>query len=86
MRVWIDMSAPAHVLVFRPLVDILRERGHDVELTAREYAQTTELLRLHGLEAEVIGRHGGRTRTAKLGTMVTRLSGLRRWAKRRGFD
>jgi predicted glycosyltransferase len=86
VRVWIDMSAPAHVLVFRPLVDILRERGHDVELTAREYAQTTELLRLHGLEAEVIGRHGGRTRTAKLGTMVTRLSGLRRWAKRRGFD
>jgi uncharacterized protein len=86
MKVWIDISAPAHVLVFRPLVAILRERGHDVELTAREYAQTVELLRLHGLEAELIGRHGGRTRSAKLGRMVTRLTGLRRWAKRRGFD
>jgi predicted glycosyltransferase len=86
VRVWIDISAPAHVLVFRPLARILRERGHEVELTAREYAQTTELLRLHGLEAELIGRHGGRTRTAKLGTMVTRLTGLRRWAKSRGFD
>jgi predicted glycosyltransferase len=86
LRVWIDISAPAHVLVFRPLVTILRERGHEVELTAREYAQTVELLRLHGLEAELIGRHGGRTRSAKLGRMVTRLTGLRRWAKRRGFD
>src|SRR5688500_12918313 len=86
MKVWIDMSAPAHVLVFRPLVAILRERGHDVELTAREYAQTVELLNLHGLEAELIGRHGGRTRSAKLGRMATRLTGLRRWAKRRGFD
>jgi uncharacterized protein len=86
LRVWIDISAPAHVLVFRPLVSILRERGHDVELTAREYAQTVELLNLHGLEAELIGRHGGRTRSAKLGRMATRLTGLRRWAKRRGFD
>jgi uncharacterized protein len=86
LRVWIDISAPAHVLVFRPLVGILRGRGHEVELTAREYAQTVELLRLHGLEAELIGRHGGRTRSAKLGRMVTRLTGLRRWAKRRGFD
>jgi predicted glycosyltransferase len=86
LRVWIDISAPAHVLVFRPLVSILRELGHDVELTAREYAQTVELLNLHGLEAELIGRHGGRTRSAKLGRMATRLTGLRRWAKRRGFD
>ena len=27
MKVWIDITAPAHVLVFRPLVDIMRERG-----------------------------------------------------------
>ena len=30
MRVWIDMTAPAHVLVFRPLVEIMRERGDEV--------------------------------------------------------
>ena len=46
------MTASAHVLVFRPLIGILRGRG-DVEITAREYAQTLQLLRLHGLEADV---------------------------------
>ncbi|MGH3023876.1 MAG: DUF354 domain-containing protein [Gaiellaceae bacterium] len=86
MKVWIDMTAPAHVLVFRPLVDILRERGDDVEITARDYAQTVQLLELHGLEAELIGRHGGRSRLAKLGTMATRLRRLVKWARGRDFD
>ena len=38
------MTAPAHVLVFRPLIALLRGRGADIEVTAREYAQTVELL------------------------------------------
>jgi predicted glycosyltransferase len=86
VRVWIDITAPAHVLVFRPLIRLLRERGAEVEVTAREYAQTVELLRLHGIEAELIGRHGGRSRLAKLATMWTRLRALRRWARERRFD
>jgi predicted glycosyltransferase len=80
------MTAPAHVLVFRPLIGLLRARGDEVEVTARDYAQTVELLELHGLEAELLGRHGGRSRVAKLGTMVTRLRALRAWAKGRSFD
>jgi predicted glycosyltransferase len=86
VRVWIDMTASAHVLVFRPLIRILRERGDDVEITAREYAQTLQLLELHGLEAHVIGRHGGRSRIAKFRQMRTRLRRLRRWAGDRDFD
>src|SRR5436190_23242387 len=80
------MTASAHVLVFRPLIRILRERGDEVEITARDYAQTLELLELHGLEAEVIGRHGGRSRLGKARTMAARLTALRRWAAGRGFD
>jgi predicted glycosyltransferase len=86
VRVWIDMTASAHVLVFRPLVERLRAQGHAVEMTAREYAQTLQLLELHGLEAEVIGRHGGRSRLGKARSMLTRLRALRRWAKPRHFD
>jgi len=82
----VDITAPAHVLVFRPLIQLLRERGDEVEVTAREYAQTVQLLELHGIEAELIGRHGGRSRLGKLGTMVTRMAGLRRWARGRRFD
>src|SRR6266545_3077610 len=76
------MTASAHVLVFRPLIRILRERGDDVQITAREYAQTLQLLELHGLEADaVIGRHGGRSRTGKARAMATRLRALKRWAR-----
>ena len=87
MRVWIDMTASAHVLVFRPLIEILRGRGDQVQITARDYAQTLQLLDLHGLEADaVIGRHGGRSRVQKARQMTHRLGALRRWAKGRDFD
>jgi uncharacterized protein len=81
------MTAPAHVLVFRPLVEILRSRGDEVEITSRDYAQTLELLDLHGLKADaVIGRHGGRSRLQKARQMTHRLGALRRWARSRDFD
>jgi uncharacterized protein len=86
VKVWVDISAPAHVLVFRPLIALLRERGDEVEVTTREYAQTLELLAQHGIEAEVIGRHGGRSRLAKAASLSGRLRALRRWGKGRGFD
>jgi predicted glycosyltransferase len=87
MNVWIDMTASAHVLVFRPLIAILRGRGDDVKITARDYAQTLQLLELHGLEADaVIGHHGGRSRTGKARAMVSRLRALRRWARDKRFD
>jgi uncharacterized protein len=87
VKVWIDVTAPAHVLVFRPLIEILRRRGDEVEITARDYAQTLELLQLHGLEADaVVGRHAGRSRLQKARQMTHRLGELRKWARGRDFD
>ena len=80
------MTASAHVLVFRPLVELLRERGDEVEITARDYAQTLQLLELHGLEATVLGRHGGRSRLGKARSLASRLRALRKWARPRNFD
>ena len=80
------MTASAHVLVFRPLIGLLRERGDEVEITARDYAQTLQLLELHGLEATVIGRHGGRSRLGKARSLTSRLRALRKWARPREFD
>ena len=86
MKVWVDISAPAHVLVFRPLIALLRERGDEVEVTTRDYAQTLELLERHHIDAEVIGAHGGRSRVAKAYALASRLRALRRYAKGRGYD
>ncbi|MDX6401917.1 MAG: uncharacterized protein QOF27_2523 [Gaiellaceae bacterium] len=80
------MTASAHVLVFRPLIGLLRERGDEVEITARDYAQTLQLLELHGLDATVIGRHGGRSRLGKARSLASRLRALRKWARQREFD
>ena len=55
MRIWIDLTAPAHPVVFRPIVERLRAAGHDVEVTARDYAQTLALARRLGLAHHAVG-------------------------------
>jgi predicted glycosyltransferase len=86
MKVWIDMTASAHPLVFRPLVKLLRDQRHEVEITTRDYAQTIQLIEQHGMTATVIGHHGGRSASGKARQMAGRLGALRAWAKRRDFD
>jgi predicted glycosyltransferase len=86
MRVWVDLTNSPHVLVFRPLIRLLRERGHEVEVTAREYAQTMQLLELHDIEATSVGGHGGASALGKARAEISRVPALRRWAKPRRFD
>src|SRR6185312_14281392 len=86
MKVWCDFTASAHPLVFRPLVELLEAQGHEVEITARDYAQTLQLIESHGMNATVIGHHGGRSAVGKARQMRTRLKALRAWAKPRKFD
>ena len=87
MRVWVDLTNSPHVLVFRPLIRLLRERGHEVEVTAREYAQTMQLLELHGIEATPVGQPRRRVR-ARQGARraLARAARCGRWAKPRRFD
>ena len=86
MRIWVDMTAPAHVLVLRPIIERLRKRGHEVTVTSREYTQTQQLLELHGIEHTPIGSHGGASRVRKLGRLLARTAGMRRFGKGRDFD
>ena len=86
MRVWIGLTNSPHVLVMRPVIDVLRSRGHDVEVTARDFAQTLELCERFGIEVTVVGRHrGGRVAAKALG-LATRSTALARWARGRRFD
>ena len=87
MRVWIDITNSPHVLFFRPLIRLLEEDGHEVEVTAREYAQTVELLRLHEIAHHLVGpRHGGAGVLGKARALVGRLPALRRFGKAGRFD
>ena len=81
MRVWIDLTNSPHVLVMRPVIDRLRADGHDVRVTARDFAQTIELCELAGIEHTPIGRHRGRRLAAKASGLVSRTRALVGWAR-----
>jgi predicted glycosyltransferase len=87
VRVWIDVSNSPQVPFFRPLVALLHGRGHQVRVTTREFAQTTELLTLHGIEHDVVGPpHGGASVLGKTRAMAGRLRALRAYARAQQFD
>ena len=87
MRVWIDITNSPHVAFFRPLLPLLAADGHEVEVSARAYAQTLELLELQGIAHRVVGPpHGGAGTLGKARAMAGRLRALRRFAKAGRFD
>src|ERR1700757_4441014 len=81
MRVWIDLTNSPHVLVMRPVIERLRRDGHDVSVTARDFAQTLELCERFGIEHTTIGRHRGGRLAAKATGLVSRTAALVRWAQ-----
>jgi uncharacterized protein len=86
VRVWIDLTNSPHVLVMRPVIANLRERGHEVEVTARDFAQTLGLCDRFGIEHTAIGRHRGGSVPAKALGLAARSIELTRWARGRRFD
>ncbi|HYH86869.1 MAG TPA: DUF354 domain-containing protein [Pyrinomonadaceae bacterium] len=86
MRIWIDLANSPHVPFFRALAAEFRARGHEIETTAREFAQTVELAESAGLAPTVVGRHGGGKLSGKAGSLVGRAWELSRWARGRGLD
>ena len=80
MRVWIDMTNSPHVPFFRPLIGLLEERGHEVRVSARDFAQTLELLddcgdRARGRRAAPRRRRARRRRSRAMGIAAAGAAG-----------
>jgi predicted glycosyltransferase len=86
LRVWVDLTNSPHVLVMRPLIEVMRADGHEVEVTARDFAQTLELCQRFGIEHTAIGLHRGGRRASKALGLASRSLALVRWARGRRFD
>ena len=86
MRIWIDLANSPHVPFFRVLIPEFVERGHQVEITARDFAQTVELATNAGMLPAVIGGHGGKRLSGKAGNLIGRAAALAKWAHGRGID
>ena len=70
----------------RALADEFAGRGHEICWTARDYAQTVELARNAGLDADVFGTHGGGNLFAKGAKFTGRVIDLMKWSRGRGID
>jgi predicted glycosyltransferase len=85
-RIWVDLTNPAHVVVLRPLVELLEADGHDVTLTARPLSHTTELLDHWGHPYTAIGHHGGASRVGKALAAGSRTAQAFAFARGKRFD
>jgi predicted glycosyltransferase len=87
MRIWVDVTNSPHVVVLRPVIERWRADGHEVSITARDFAQTLGLLERYGLDHTAIGRHQGAGLAAKARGLAARSRALAGWARRHGpFD
>jgi uncharacterized protein len=86
MRVWIDLTNTAHVVVLRPLVERLEAAGHEVELTARPLSHTLDLLDDWGHPYTALGAYGGVGKLGKARAAADRVVRMLRFGRGRGFD
>ena len=86
MRIWVDLTNSAHVVVLRPLVELLEAAGHRVQLTARPLSHTTELLEDWGHPYTLVGHHGGAGRLGKGLAAAGRTAQIFAFARGERFD
>ena len=64
----------------RPVIECLRADGHEVRVTARDFAQTLELCERFQIEHVALGHHRGERLAAKAVGLASRSATLARWA------
>jgi len=86
MRLWVDLANSPHVPFFRALIDRFVAQGHEVEVTARDFAETVPLAEAARLSPNIIGEYGGRQVSGKAGNLMSRAWSLANWGRNRRFD
>jgi len=86
MRLWIDLANAPHVPFFKALTNRFVSQGHEIETTAREFAETIPLAHAAGFSPVVIGSHAGRDVSKKAGSIASRAWALAGWARKRKFE
>ena len=66
MKILIDVLTPKQCMLFAKLSERLRRDQHEVTLVTREYREVDQLLKIKGMTAQVVGKHGGGNLSDKL--------------------
>ncbi len=85
MKVWLDIANSPHINLFSGLIAELG-RSHEVIVTARPLANTIDLLKLHGIEHTVVGKHYGASSLAKACGYPVRVYQLLRFLESQSID
>jgi predicted glycosyltransferase len=73
MKIAIDILTPKQCMFFFKLSFKLESRGHKVLRTTRKYREVNQLLALKGIDAKVVGEHGGGNLVDKLKASAQRI-------------
>ncbi|MDQ1280066.1 MAG: Lipid-A-disaccharide synthase [Thermoproteota archaeon] len=76
MLIWLDILTPKQLYFLVELGRRLETNGHDVFRTTRNYREVTELVKLRGVSALSVGKHGGASLEGKLAAGAQRIEGL----------
>ncbi|MEM2735881.1 MAG: DUF354 domain-containing protein, partial [Candidatus Bathyarchaeia archaeon] len=79
---WLDVLTPKQANMLGILADRLSSAGAEVKITARRYRELTQLLRIRGIKAKILGEHGGGDLYSKLTASAERVLLLTKFAKR----
>ena len=60
MKIWFDLSNAPHVNMFEQLIIDLEKDGHEIIITCRPLSNTIDLLKLKGLQYNIVGIHYGK--------------------------
>jgi hypothetical protein len=83
---WFDLDNSPHVPLFRPILAELDRRKEDYTVTARDFAQTRDLLALWQIPHTLIGAHGGKSKLNKAVNLLQRSSALRQAMTGKGIS
>ncbi len=86
LKIWIDVASSSHVFFFKPIIEELEVLGHSVSITAKDYADTTRLLRTFQIPYSPIRTHTRSQNTKKVTEVIKRGAHLVTYAKDMNFD
>ena len=86
MKIWFDLTNSPHIHFFRGLIDELKEEGHEVVVTSRDQANTVDLMKMYGINYELIGGFYGSKLSHKITGNLLRVRDLVRFVKRENVD
>lgn len=79
--IWFDLDNTPHVHIFRYIFKELDKRNIEYFITARDFAQTKELLELYEIKHLLVGEHAGKNKIKKIFNLLNRAHRLNQLIK-----